>query len=79
VVRLLLTNDDGIDGVGLHHLARAMTELGDVVIVAPDREFSGSGAAVGALLDYHPVVRRRRIDGVPEAWSLDGPPALCVL
>jgi 5'-nucleotidase len=48
-VRILLTNDDGIDSVGLHHLARAMTDLGDVVIIAPDREFSGAGAAVGAL------------------------------
>ena len=36
--RLLLTNDDGIDSVGLHVLARAMQELGDVTIVAPDEE-----------------------------------------
>ena len=31
--RLLLTNDDGIDSVGLHVLARAMQAHGDVVIV----------------------------------------------
>lgn len=79
VVRILLTNDDGIDSIGLHLLARAMTELGHVVIVAPDREFSGAGAAVGALTEFDPVVRRHAIDGVPEAWSLNGPPALCVM
>jgi 5'-nucleotidase len=78
-VRILLTNDDGIDSIGLHALARAMTEFGEVVIVAPDREFSGAGAAVGALLDFEPVVVRHHIEGVPQAWSLNGPPALCVM
>lgn len=79
VVRILLTNDDGIESKGLHHLARAMTEFGDVVIVAPDREFSGAGAAIGALHLFDPEVVRHRIDGVPEAWSVNGPPALCVM
>jgi 5'-nucleotidase len=79
VVRILVTNDDGIDGVGLHHLARALTELGQVVVIAPDREFSGAGAAVGALHEFRPEVVRHDIEGVPEAWSLNGPPALCVM
>jgi 5'-nucleotidase len=78
-VRILLTNDDGIDSLGLHVLARAMTVFGHVVVVAPDREFSGAGAAVGALTEFEPEVRRHRIEGVPEAWSLNGPPALCVM
>ena len=75
----MVTNDDGIDSVGLHLLARALTDLGDVVVIAPDREFSGSGAAVGALYEFRPEIRRRKIDGIAEAWSLNGPPALCVL
>ena len=75
----MVTNDDGIDSIGLHILARALTELGEVVVVAPDREFSGSGASVGALFEFRPEVRRRQIDGVAESWSLNGPPALCVL
>ena len=49
MVRILVTNDDGIDSVGLHVLARALTDLGDVVVIAPDREYSGACAAVGAL------------------------------
>jgi 5'-nucleotidase len=48
-MRILVTNDDGIDSTGLHVLARAMRPYGDVVVVAPDREFSGAGAALGAL------------------------------
>jgi 5'-nucleotidase len=77
--RILLTNDDGIDSVGLHLLARAMCAHGDVVVVAPDREFSGAGAAVGAFHLIQPEVHRCTLDGVDEAWSVSGPPALCVM
>lgn len=79
-VRILVTNDDGIESVGLHVLARRLVGLGEVVVVAPDREFSGSSASLGALQDMEPVVRRHvdRQDGY-DAWSLAGPPALCVV
>lgn len=78
-MRILLTNDDGIESEGLHHLARAMTEFGEVVVVAPDREFSGAGASIGALWAMEPEVKRCHIDGIDEAWALNGPPALCVM
>ena len=45
-MRILVTNDDGITAPGIEHLARAMEGLGEVVVVAPDREFSGAGAAM---------------------------------
>ncbi len=78
-MRILVTNDDGIDSVGLHVLAREMTRHGDVVVVAPDREFSGASAAVGALHLLQPEVHRAHVEGVPEVWTVNGPPALCVL
>ena len=78
-MRILLTNDDGIDSVGLHVLARAMRPFGVVVVVAPDREFSGAGAALGALHLIQPTVRRAHVDGIDESWAVDGPPALCVM
>src|SRR5574338_1026830 len=77
-MRILVTNDDGIDAVGLHVLARRLGELGDVVVAAPDREYSGAAAALGALHLIQPEVRRVSLDGVAEAWSVSGPPALCV-
>ncbi len=77
-MRILVTNDDGIESVGLHMLARAMTEFGDVVVVAPNEEYSGYGAAFGPLHLIDPEVRRTSIDGVPESWHVTGPPALCV-
>jgi len=78
-VRILVTNDDGVDAVGLHVLAQRLVDLGDVVVAAPDREYSGAGAAVGTLHLIRPEVRRVALDGVPEAWSVTGPPALCVM
>jgi len=79
VPRLLLTNDDGIDSVGLHVLARAMRAHGDVVVAAPDSEYSGAGASLGALHIIQPEVRRTTLEGIDEAWSVTGPPGLCVM
>ena len=77
-MRILVTNDDGIDSVGLHVLARAMVGFGEVVVAAPDQEYSGAGAAIGALHIMRPELHRRSIDGIDTAWAVSGPPALCV-
>ncbi|MEY2711500.1 MAG: survival protein surE, partial [Actinomycetota bacterium] len=63
-MRILVTNDDGIDSVGLHVLARAMRQFGEVVVAAPDQEYSGAGAAIGALHIMKPEVHRRSIEGI---------------
>jgi 5'-nucleotidase len=78
-MRIMVTNDDGIDSVGLHVLARAMRPHGQVVVVAPDREYSGASAAFGALHLIQPELHAARIEGIEEAWSVSGPPALCVM
>lgn len=78
-MRILVTNDDGIDSEGLHVLARAVAGLGEVTVVAPDREYSGASGSLGVLNEIRPEVHLRRIDGVAEAWAVTGPPALCVL
>lgn len=78
-MRILLTNDDGIDSVGLHVLARAMRRHGEVVIIAPDREYSGASAALGTLHLIQPEVHRVHVEGIDESWAVTGPPALCVM
>jgi 5'-nucleotidase len=80
-MRIVVTNDDGFDSVGLDFLADAMRPFGDVVIVAPDSEYSGAGAALGPLHLMRPDVHRvdSRVKGINEAWTVAGPPALCVL
>ncbi len=77
--QILVTNDDGIDAVGLHVLARALRPLGEVTIVAPEDDFSGSGSAIGPIWEHSPDVHKARVEGIDNAWSVSGPPALCVL
>ena len=77
--RIMVTNDDGMSSTGLHVLARAMRAHGDVVIIAPDSEYSGAGASLGALHLIQPQAKRTTIDGIDEAWCINGPPALCTM
>ena len=53
---ILVTNDDGVHAAGLHALAAALDGLGDVYVVAPDREQS----AVGHALTLHRPLRVTR-------------------
>ncbi len=83
-MRILVTNDDGIDAPGLHALANAMCDLDgghEVVVAAPDTEYSGAGAALGALHLIKPVIRRVDLPNVRtnDIWSVSGAPALCVM
>jgi 5'-nucleotidase len=79
MTRILVTNDDGVASTGLHVLARTMRRHGDVVVIAPDVEYSGAGAALGPLHLINPQARSIAIEGVEEAWCVNGPPALCTL
>ena len=45
-MKILLTNDDGIHATGLWAAARALSAVGEVAVVAPDREQSGVGASM---------------------------------
>lgn len=83
MARLLVTNDDGIHGPGMHALAAALDDAGhDVVVVVPDYDASGTSASIGRFeMSGHLPVQRAEIPGAPgvEAWALAGPPAMCVL
>lgn len=80
-MRILVTNDDGIDSEGLHALANAMRPYGDVTVVAPASEYSGAGASLGTLTFDEPIARPHHIDALDglTTWSITGPPALCVM
>ncbi len=78
-MRILLSNDDGIDSEGIQTLARALSHH-QVVICAPMREQSGMAHALNV---HRPMEYIRRMDleelcRVDEAWSLDGTPTDCV-
>ncbi len=78
-MRILVTNDDGIDSVGLHELAQVLVDLGEVTVVAPDTEYSGAGASLGAMHLIRPEVHDAHIEGIDRSWSVSGPPGLCVI
>lgn len=75
-MKFLLTNDDGIDALGLNLLADVCRELGEVTVVAPDAEQSGVGHRVrtrGALkLDQRPIAGRSET-----RYALASTPADC--
>lgn len=65
---ILLTNDDGYDAPGLAALREAVTPLGRIVVVAPDRERSGAGHALTLgrpLRVWETGPHRYRVDGTP--------------
>jgi 5'-nucleotidase len=69
---ILCTNDDGYRAAGLAVLADAARSLGEVEIVAPDREQS----ATSHSLTMHFPLRTHRIE--PQLRSVDGTPTDCV-
>jgi 5'/3'-nucleotidase len=75
-MRILVTNDDGVNAPGLLALARAMMKLGDVCIMAPDRNWSGSGHV--KTLDRPLRVQDVLLPGGIKAQGSDGAPSDCV-
>jgi 5'-nucleotidase len=72
-VRILLCNDDGVTAPGLAALRGALADLGEVTVVAPDREQSGASRSL--TLDR--PLRVRRLE--ERVFSVDGTPTDCVL
>lgn len=72
-MRILCTNDDGYMARGLSVLARAAEGLGEVTIVAPDREQS---ATSHSLTIHRPLRARQARDGT---HVVDGTPTDCVI
>ena len=81
-MRILITNDDGVDSPGIHELAVHIEKAGyEAMVVAPDHDASGTGTWVGGLSRDKPIdITPSSIDGFSgEVYGIAGPPALCVL
>ncbi|HEV7669999.1 MAG TPA: 5'/3'-nucleotidase SurE [Thermoanaerobaculia bacterium] len=70
--RILVTNDDGVFSEGIKLLAKALSDLGEVVVVAPDREQSATGHA----LTLSRPLRMTKLE--PNWYAVDGTPTDCV-
>lgn len=75
-MHILVTNDDGVNAPGLLALVNAMKLLGEVTILAPDRNWSGGGH-VKTLHRPLRVRETKLLDGTPALMS-DGAPSDCV-
>jgi 5'-nucleotidase len=71
-MRILISNDDGVHAPGLAHLAEALSKIGDITVVAPDRNRSGVS---NSLTLEHPL---RVISTANGFFSINGTPTDCV-
>lgn len=76
-MRILLTNDDGINAPGIQALWRELSSIGEVTVVAPDSERSATSQAITV---HHPIrVDEFCIQEPPIcAWRVGGTPTDCV-
>ena len=76
MMRILVTNDDGVASPALPRLAAWASKFGDVTVVAPKIEQSGKSQAI----DFkNPIeIKKIMLDGGIEAWAVNSTPADCV-
>lgn len=73
---ILITNDDGIDADALAPLAEALSPLGDVDIIVPERNWSGASHSITL---FRPLrVRPTKLRSGHPAFMTDGSPTDCV-
>ncbi|MGI9559027.1 MAG: 5'/3'-nucleotidase SurE [Thermodesulfobacteriota bacterium] len=70
--RILISNDDGINSPGIEALAQSLSSIGEVIVVAPDRDQSAASHA----LSIHRPLRAEKV--APNRYSVDGTPTDCV-
>jgi len=76
LTHILVTNDDGVFAPSLMPLVRAVSGFGKVTILAPDRNWSGSGHV--KTLTRPLRIKTVNLDDGLEAISCDGAPSDCV-
>ena len=75
-MKILLTNDDGINAEGMKHLVNWAKTKGEVVVFAPKVQQSGKSLSIEIHSGYE-VKKVDVFDGI-EAYSVDSTPADCV-
>lgn len=74
--RILVTNDDGVYASGLHAAAKSVSDLGDVVVVAPSGQKSGVGRSVSV---FEPLRYAKLHMNGQEAYAVTGTPTDSVI
>ena len=71
-MKILLSNDDGYLATGINVLAEALSDIADLVVVAPDRNHSGASNS----LTLHSPLRVHEV--APDRYFVTGTPSDCV-
>lgn len=77
MLKVLVTNDDGIDALGLRVLVEALAEYADVYVVAPQDQQSAKSQSITFLREVS--AEERVMKGAVAAWALDGTPTDCIM
>jgi len=72
-MRILLTNDDGIDAPGLRALYEALKGLGEIAVSAPEKQHSAAGHSITLHIPFS--VRRKAWSDVPLSFAVGSTPA----
>ncbi len=75
-MKILVTNDDGIDSAGIAELQKALSEIGEVTVVAPRQEQSAVGHGITMQIPLR--VTEYYKDGIFFGYAVDGTPADCI-
>ena len=71
--KILITNDDGIDSPGIFELTNEIRKIGDVIVVAPDRQQSAVGHALTVARPLRATHFRR--NGKVFGYAVNGTPS----
>jgi len=75
-MKILLTNDDGIDAKGIQLLAKSLQKNHEIIIVAPDRQRSASSHSI--TLSTPLIIKEVKVEGLDcKCFSVSGTPADC--
>ena len=75
-MNILVANDDGIQADGIHALVGALSEVGNVYVVAPDGQRSGASHSITMFKDLY--FKEQEFPCAKKAYSFTGTPADCV-
>ncbi len=72
---ILVTNDDGINAAGLQTLIKHLSDIADLIVVAPESQRSGESKS----LTFQAPLRAKMITGTPHTLAISGTPADAVV
>ncbi len=75
-MKILVSNDDGIDSPGIYALSKALKEIGDVIVVAPLAEQSAVGHAITMQIPLRVTEYYKNNEFF--GYAVDGTPADCI-